>query len=164
MSLTRESVVKYLYDESWLKVGKAVFKTNCVSCHARDGGGLVGPNLTDEEYKNVKDIGDILNVIQNGANGGAMPAWKNRLSPNEMVLVSSYAASLRGTTPAEPKAPEGRPIPAWPEPPAEEEASGDDVSGDKTSDSGAPDAGGADSDADDQPAAEASGASETPEP
>lgn len=118
----RESVVRFLYEPSWLQVGKAVFKSNCVSCHGKDGEGLVGPNLTDEEYKNVKDIGDILTVLQNGANAGAMPAWQNRLSTNEIVLVSSYVASLRGTSPASAKAPEGRPIPPWPEPPAETEA------------------------------------------
>ena len=122
LPLTRESVVEYLYKESWVAFGKSVYKTNCVSCHGPDGGGLVGPNLCDEEYKNVKDIGDFLNVLQNGANAGAMPAWKTRLSPNEIVLVSAYVASLRGSTPAKPKAPEGRPIPPWPEAPPEEEA------------------------------------------
>jgi cytochrome c oxidase cbb3-type subunit 3 len=121
LPMTRESVVKYLYQESWVTFGKSVYKTNCISCHGPDGGGLVGPNLCDEEYKNIKDIGDFLTVIQNGANGGAMPAWKNRLSPNEIVLVSSYVASLRGSVPAKPKAPEGRPIPDWPEPPPEEQ-------------------------------------------
>lgn len=118
----RESVIRFLYDESWLQVGKIVFKTNCVSCHGKDGGGLIGPNLCDDYYKNVKDIGDILKVIQNGANAGAMPSWQNRLSVNEMVMVASYVASLRGTTPANPKPPEGKEIPPWPGPPAEKPA------------------------------------------
>jgi cytochrome c oxidase cbb3-type subunit 3 len=122
LSATRENVVEFLYKESWLQVGKAVFKSNCVSCHGKEGGGLVGPNLCDDSYKNVKDIGDILTVIQKGAAGGAMPAWNNRLSTNEMVLVSSYVAALRGTNPEVAKAPEGREIPPWPEPPAETEA------------------------------------------
>jgi cytochrome c oxidase cbb3-type subunit 3 len=135
----RETVVKYLYEPSWLQVGKAVFKANCVSCHGQDGGGLVGPNLCDDAYKNVKDIGDILTVLQKGAAGGAMPAWKNRLSSNELVLTASYVASLRGTEPASPKTPEGRAIPPWPEAPPEEESedeasSGDDESGDSESD------------------------------
>ncbi|MDG2223840.1 MAG: cbb3-type cytochrome c oxidase N-terminal domain-containing protein [Rubripirellula sp.] len=118
----RAAVIKYTYQPNWLKAGKAVFKTHCVSCHGKDGGGLIGPNLTDEAYKNVKDIGDILSILQNGANAGAMPAWQNRLSTPEIVLVSSYVASLRGTTPStEPKEPEGRPIPPWPGPPAEEQ-------------------------------------------
>jgi cytochrome c oxidase cbb3-type subunit 3 len=114
---SRESVIRFLYDSDWLPAGASIFKTNCQSCHGSDGGGKVGPNLTDDAYKNVKDIGDILTVIQNGANGGAMPAWNTRLSEIDMVMVSSYVASLRGDTPADPKAPEGRPIPPWPGPP-----------------------------------------------
>lgn len=124
LTADREEVIRFLYDESWLQVGKIVFKSNCVSCHGKDGGGLIGPNLCDEQYKNVKDIGDILKVIQKGANAGAMPAWQNRLSVNEMVMVSSYVASLRGTTPAKAKAPEGREIAPWPGPPAETEEPG----------------------------------------
>ena len=119
LSLDRESVVKFLYEPSWLRVGQTVFKTNCVSCHGADGGGLVGPNLTDDHYKNVKDIGDILTVLQNGANAGAMPAWKNRMSANELVLAASYVASLRGTEAANPKPAEGRVIDPWPEAPSE---------------------------------------------
>ena len=119
LTATRENVIKFLDEDSWLQIGKAVFRSNCVSCHARDGGGLVGPNLCDDSYKNVKDIGDILTVLQKGANAGAMPAWNNRLSTNELVLVSSYVASLRGTEPENPKPPEGRVIDPWPEPPAE---------------------------------------------
>ena len=121
LKLDRPTVVKFLYEPSWLRVGQTVFKTHCVSCHGADGGGLVGPNLTDDEYKNIKDIGDFLHVLQNGAAGGAMPAWKNRLSANEILLVSSYAASLRGTEPAAGKNPEGRTIPPWPDAPPEED-------------------------------------------
>ncbi|TWT82663.1 Cbb3-type cytochrome c oxidase subunit CcoP2 [Planctomycetes bacterium CA13] len=132
----RETVVKFLYEPSWLRVGQTVFKTNCVSCHGADGGGIVGPNLTDEEYKNVKDIGDILTVLQNGAGGGAMPAWKNRLSTNELVLAASYAASLRGTTPGTAKQPEGRKIAPWPAAPVEEDETpeGDDAESEESGD------------------------------
>lgn len=117
----RETVVEYLYKPNWLQVGKTVFKANCVSCHGRDGGGLIGPNLCDEHYKNVKDIGGLLTVLQNGANAGAMPAWKNRLTVNELILTASYVASLRGTEPATAKAPEGNVIAPWPEAPPETE-------------------------------------------
>ena len=36
-----------LTDEKDLKRGKAVFNLNCASCHLSDGGGSIGPNLTD---------------------------------------------------------------------------------------------------------------------
>ncbi|QDV65355.1 cbb3-type cytochrome c oxidase N-terminal domain-containing protein [Crateriforma conspicua] len=118
----RETVVKFLYKPNWLQVGKVVFETNCQSCHGADGGGLVGPNLTDDHYKNIREIEDIIGVLQNGAAAGAMPAWKNRLSTNELVLAASYVASMRGTEAANPKAPEGNVIAPWPDPPAESDA------------------------------------------
>ena len=62
----------------------------------------------------MSDIADVLKVVQNGANAGAMPAWRDRLVPNELVLVSSYVASLRGSNPSTAKAPEGRKIAPWP--------------------------------------------------
>lgn len=107
------TLVAYMNKDNWLKVGAVVYKTNCVSCHGRDGEGKVGPNLTDDSYKNVRKIEDIARVINDGAGKGAMPAWSNRLHPNEVVLVSAYVASLRGQN-ADGKGPEGNVIPPWP--------------------------------------------------
>ncbi|MFK8110584.1 MAG: c-type cytochrome [Rubripirellula sp.] len=123
LKMDRENVVKFLYEESWLPVGKVVFRKNCASCHGKDGGGLIGPNLCDESFKNINQIEDILRVVKVGANAGAMPAWQDRLLPNEIVLVSSYIASLRGTTPATSKAPEGKAIAPWPDAPEPQTAS-----------------------------------------
>lgn len=120
LTATGENVLKFMGKPSWVAFGKSVFKTNCISCHAKDGGGLVGPNLCDEHYKNIKSLDDFITVMEKGANGGAMPAWKNRLSTNEIVLVSAYVASLRGSEPADPKPPLGRLISPWPTPPVEE--------------------------------------------
>ena len=36
-----------------------------------------------------------------------MVAWKTNLKPDEIAQVASYVLSLHGTTPAEPKEPEG---------------------------------------------------------
>ncbi len=113
-----ETIMRFTVDPGWLKVGATVYKTNCVSCHGRSGEGKVGPNLTDDFYKGVKSVDDIAKVIRKGAGNGAMPAWANRLHINEVVLVSAYVASLRGTKAAgEAKGPEGNEIPAWPAPP-----------------------------------------------
>lgn len=115
-----ETIMTYANQTSWLSVGQNVFKTNCISCHGRDGEGKVGPNLTDAFYKNVRKVEDIARVINQGAGNGAMPAWSNRLHVNEVVLVSAYVASLRDTaTAGKGKGPEGVEIPAWPDPPAE---------------------------------------------
>ena len=64
----------------------------------------------------VRTVTDIYEVITNGAANGAMPAWGNRFSHNELVLLASYVASLRGTSPAGTiRGPEGDAIPAWPD-------------------------------------------------
>jgi cytochrome c oxidase cbb3-type subunit III len=99
-------------DADSLKTGQAIFATNCVSCHGRDAAGMTGPNLTDDAYLNVQKIEDICDVVTKGRNNGAMPAWVNRLNPNEVVLVSAYAAALRGQNkPGLP--PQGKVIPPW---------------------------------------------------
>ena len=105
--------------KNWLAMGATIFKTNCKSCHAEDGSGLVGPNLTDDHYKNVKQLMDIATVIQNGAANGSMPAWKNRLDTNQLVLVAAYVADMRGQNLPGPKGPEGEVLPPWPTEPTE---------------------------------------------
>jgi cytochrome c oxidase cbb3-type subunit 3 len=106
------TLVRLLKDDDSLKAGAAIFQTNCVSCHNRDASGLVGPNLTDDAYMHVEKIADLADVVAKGRKNGAMPAWSNRLSPNEVVQVSAYVASLRGKNlPGKPA--EGKVIPPW---------------------------------------------------
>ena len=64
-------------------------------------------------WKNVKHIEDIATILEKGAGNGAMPAWKTRLHPNELVLVACYVASLRDSSPAKAKAPEGNEVGPW---------------------------------------------------
>ncbi len=110
----RETILKYMNDPEWLAVGQVVYKTNCVSCHGAKGEGLVGPNLTDDYWKNVRKVEDIATVIANGAANGSMPAWKNRLShPNQIVLTAAYIASLRNNPLPGPRPAEGDPVPPW---------------------------------------------------
>ncbi len=110
----RATLLKYMNDPKWLAVGRSVFQAKCVSCHGTDGGGLVGVNLTDDHYKNVQKIEDLLRVIDNGAANGAMPAWRDRIGHvNQRVLTAAYVASLRGTNVSGGKGPEGAEIPPW---------------------------------------------------
>lgn len=114
---TAATIVRYYTDDElagdWMPYAASLFKTNCVSCHAGQGEGSVGPNLTDDHYKNVVSITDIHDVLVNGAAGNAMPAWGNRFHPNELVLLSSYVASMRGQD-IPGRVPEGEVIPPWP--------------------------------------------------
>jgi cytochrome c oxidase cbb3-type subunit 3 len=110
------TILTYMQDEKWVLFGQTVFEGNCISCHAKGGVGLTGPNMTDDYYKNVKRLGDVATVIQHGANNGAMPAHINRLHPNEIVMVAAYVASLRGQNKPGPLGNQGDVIPPWHEP------------------------------------------------
>ncbi len=99
--------VTVLTDKAALQEGKEIYIKNCAACHVADGGGLVGPNLTDDAWLYGCDIKDVFNVIQNGTSKG-MPPWK-ALGADKIQKVASYVLSLQGTKPAKPKAPEGEP-------------------------------------------------------
>jgi len=103
-------------DSTKLKIGQGIYSShNCVACHGTNGGGLSCPNLTDVYYLDVKKITDIVDVVTNGRKNGAMPAWKTQLTPNEIIFVSAYVASLRGTNVPGGKGSEGVEIPPWSE-------------------------------------------------
>lgn len=118
------TLLTYMKKPEWLAVGESVFKTNCQSCHAADGSGSVGPNLTDDSYKNAEKLTDLVRVIENGEAGGSMPSWKNRLHVNEVVLSAAYVANLRGKNLPGPRGAEGKKIPPWPSGPSGASAAG----------------------------------------
>jgi cytochrome c oxidase cbb3-type subunit 3 len=104
----RATLARFMKDEKWVKYGESTFKTHCQSCHGADAGGLVGPNLCDDRWKNVKHLEDIITIINNGAGGNAMPAWKQKLGdPREVIMVAAYVASRLGAKPSSPRPPEG---------------------------------------------------------
>jgi cytochrome c oxidase cbb3-type subunit 3 len=98
-----------------MQVAQGMFETNCAQCHAKNGSGINGVNLTDDHYKNVRSLQDVHTVITAGAANGAMPAWRTNFSENERVLLAAYVASLRGLH-LTGRGPEGEKIAAWPAP------------------------------------------------
>lgn len=100
--------VELLTEASDLTAGKAIFTTNCVACHKADGGGGIGPNLTDANWILGGGIKNVFNTIsEGGRDGKGMVSWKSELKPLEMAQVASYLLTFEGTTPAEPKVSEG---------------------------------------------------------
>lgn len=98
-----------VFDESAtaLASGKTIFETNCAACHASDGGGGVGPNLTDEYWIHGGSIADVFKIIKYGVVEKGMIPWQDQLSPEQMQQVSSYILAMKGTSPAVPKEPQG---------------------------------------------------------
>ncbi|MEL6972815.1 MAG: cbb3-type cytochrome c oxidase N-terminal domain-containing protein, partial [Bacteroidota bacterium] len=102
-----ETNVEALVDADQLALGESIFNTQCAVCHMADGGGGVGPNLTDEYWLHGGDIKDIFTTIKYGVPEKGMISWKAQLRAGDMQRVASYILTLGGTTPANPKAPEG---------------------------------------------------------
>lgn len=100
--------VELLTEAADLEKGEEIYMTNCMACHAGDGGGGIGPNLTDEHWIIGGGIKNVFNVVSEGGRAGkGMIAWNSILKPTEIQQVSSYILSLQGTTPANPKEAEG---------------------------------------------------------
>lgn len=100
--------VTVLTEPADIAAGQALFETNCVACHKADGGGSIGPNLTDEYWILGGSIKDIFNTImEGGRDGKGMIAWKQQIKPSDIQKISSYIITLQGTNPPDAKAPEG---------------------------------------------------------
>lgn len=106
-NLVDENTVEFLSDASDLKAGRAIFTELCQQCHAADGGGGVGPNLTDQYWIHGGSIQDLFKTVKYGVPTKGMISWESQLRPVQMAQVASYIKTLEGTTPANPKEPQG---------------------------------------------------------
>lgn len=88
--------------------GQQTFQKLCAPCHRADGGGLVGPNLTDDYWIHGPLFSDNIRTIWNGVPEKGMITWKGVLKPAEIYEVASYIYTLRGTKPPNPKPPENQ--------------------------------------------------------
>jgi len=102
-----------LKDETSLKAGIGKFKKNCVSCHGNEGGGIVGPNLTDQYWIHGGGIKNVFTTITDGVPAKGMISWKLVFTPKEIQQIASYILSLQGTNPPGGKPPQGT---VWIEP------------------------------------------------
>lgn len=97
-------------DATLVTTGQSVYASRCATCHAADGGGQVGPNLTDDYALHGWSRAAIVKTIHDGVPAKGMLAWKHQLSRRDIYAAGLYVHGLRGTTPANPKPPQGDPI------------------------------------------------------
>ena len=102
-----ETNVKLLTDEAAIVAGQAEFVSKCAACHLADGGGSVGPNLTDEYWLHGGSVKDVFKTIKYGVPAKGKIAWESQLTPPQIQNIASFIISLKGTTPATPKEPQG---------------------------------------------------------
>lgn len=97
-----------LADVARVNSGAAVYAEKCMPCHAADGGGTVGPNLTDNYWIHDKGtLTAIYNVVKNGVLDKGMPEWASQMSENDIVNVSVFVKSLKGKKVEVAKEPQG---------------------------------------------------------
>jgi cytochrome c oxidase cbb3-type subunit 3 len=97
-----------LTDPASLDAGQKIFEgsTNvCSSCHRPDLGGLVGPNLTDDNWLHGCKPEELVANVKHGFPEKGMLAFGTgaHLSDEQVLQVVSYVISKRGSNPANPK-------------------------------------------------------------
>lgn len=83
-----------------IQAGKALYRQmNCAGCHAWNGTGNMGPDLTDKYWRYGGLPMQVFQSIHDGRSKG-MPAWGQALPPAEIWKLVAYIQSLGGTMPA----------------------------------------------------------------
>ena len=117
--VTEKSLETLMGTATALAAGQKIFAARCEACHAAQGQGLVGPNLTDDHWiQGQGALMDIYQVVHDGVAAKGMPAWSRQLTPMELRQVVVFAGTLRGKN-VPGKASEGKPVGG---PPADAEA------------------------------------------
>lgn len=111
-----EATLVFTPDEEIISRGQAIFTSNCASCHRNDGGGGIGPNLTDDYWLHGGSLQNIFAVIKNGVPEKGMISWAPILKPEEIRDASFFVMSLRGSNVAGGKEPQGELYQEQPEP------------------------------------------------
>lgn len=93
---------KYTADN--IAEGEQIFKTNCVTCHSEGGKGGIGPNLTDDYWKNQDQkelFKNVFHIVENGVPGTQMQAWgKNGiLTGFDIEKVAAYVYHINQELP-----------------------------------------------------------------
>lgn len=102
-----ENSVTLLTDKAGVDAGMKIFQEKCTACHGTEGGGAVGPNLTDAYWLHGGGIHNVFKVIKYGVPEKGMISWEKQLSPTDIQKVASFVLSIKGTKPANAKEPQG---------------------------------------------------------
>lgn len=81
--------------------GAAIFAQECSPCHGLDGKALTSEgkvfgaaDLTDSAWKHGSDRATVIDIITNGVNGAAMPAFEKKLDTQQIEAVADYVRGL----------------------------------------------------------------------
>lgn len=105
--MTPEALTTLSKDRNTVAAGKDVFTKTCSACHRADGGGNVGPNLTDEFWLHGSAPDQIYKTVSNGVPEKGMPAWAPQLGIEKVQAVTAYVLTIKNTHVPGGKAPQG---------------------------------------------------------
>lgn len=94
-------------DPGTVAQGREIFTTTCAPCHRVDGGGNIGPNLTDAYWIHGSKPMNIFNDVHDGVPSKGMPTWGPQLGEQRVETVVAYVLSIRDTNVPGGKAPQG---------------------------------------------------------
>ncbi len=89
--------------------GKAIFTSTCASCHRADGGGGIGPNLTDAYWLHGSKPKNVFDTIRDGVPAKGMPTWGPQLGERKIASVAAYVMTIEHSNAPGGKAPQGEP-------------------------------------------------------
>lgn len=105
--MTAAQLMDLSKDPSVLADGKQIFTTTCVPCHGPGGGGVIGPNLTDEYWIHGGAPDQIYATVRDGNPLKGMPSWGPQLGATRVQAVTAYVLTLRNTNVPGGKPPQG---------------------------------------------------------
>ncbi len=94
-------------DDATVRQGAGVFAGSCVACHGANGGGGIGPNLTDAAWLHGGAPDRVYRTVTEGVTAKGMPAWGPQLGADRVLAVTAYLMTLRNTNVPGGKAPQG---------------------------------------------------------
>lgn len=104
------SLKAWAADASHLEQGRTAYASKCAVCHGAAGQGGIGPNLADEHWIHGAKYAQIAKVIAEGVGDKGMPPWGALVSADELKSLVAHVRSLQGTSPPNPKAPQGEKV------------------------------------------------------
>lgn len=94
-------------DPATLAKGRETFTSTCAPCHRADGGGNIGPNLTDAYWLHGSRPMDLFRTVFGGVPNKGMPAWGPQLGDDRVESVVAFVLSIKDTNAPGGKAPQG---------------------------------------------------------
>lgn len=110
-TVSESSLETLMADAATMQSAAMLFEQKCKQCHAAEGQGNIGPNLTDRHWVHGRGtLMDIHRTVSDGVLEKGMPAWSRQLAPADLRQLVAYVGTLRGKN-LPGKAPEGAEVP-----------------------------------------------------